>query len=87
MLTMHANAPIDTLGSLPEQGVIYWDGLELEGWDDVINLLEEAWVRKLLAYRILFYPYLSVTTRGLGYSMHLDINMGQKRSVVCLLWT
>lgn len=84
MLTTHANAPTDTLRNLPEQGVICWGGLELEGWDDVVNLLEEAWVRKLLAYRIRFYPYLSVTTRGLGDSMHSDINIGQRdrKSVV-----
>jgi hypothetical protein len=53
---MHANTPTDTLGNLPERRVIYWDGLELEGWDDVINLLEEAWVRKLLATGFSFTP-------------------------------
>ena len=83
-MRMHLYIPLETSGS---KRVIYWGGIELEGWDDVINLLEEAWVRTLLAYRILFYPYLSVTTRELGYSMHSNINVGQKRSVVCLLWT
>jgi len=41
---MHASAHVDTLGNFPVQRVIYWGGLELEGWDDMIDLLEEAWI-------------------------------------------
>ena len=50
-MRMHLSIPLETSRS---KRVIYWGGLELEGWDDLINLLEEAWVQTLLAYRILF---------------------------------